>query len=44
VRAVCERLRELGAAQVESLASVEEGVHFALPAELRREQRSATPS
>ncbi|HXX48756.1 MAG TPA: 4-hydroxy-3-methylbut-2-enyl diphosphate reductase, partial [Myxococcota bacterium] len=44
VRAVCERLRELGAGQVESLANVEEGVHFALPAELRREQRSATPA
>ena len=44
VRAVCERLRQLGAARVEALANVEEGVHFALPAELRREQRSATPA
>jgi 4-hydroxy-3-methylbut-2-enyl diphosphate reductase len=38
---VCERLRSLGAASVESLATVDEGVRFALPAELRREQRSA---
>jgi len=41
VRAVCERLRELGAVSVEALATVDEGVRFALPAELRREQRSA---
>jgi len=44
VREVVERLRELGAASVEALATVDEGVHFALPAELRREQRSATPA
>jgi 4-hydroxy-3-methylbut-2-enyl diphosphate reductase len=44
VQAVCERLRALGATAVESLPGVEEGVHFALPAELRREQRSATPT
>jgi 4-hydroxy-3-methylbut-2-en-1-yl diphosphate reductase len=44
VRAVCERLRALGASAVESLPTVDEGVRFALPAELRREQRSAPPS
>ncbi len=44
VRAVCERLRGLGAANVEALATVDEGVRFALPAELRREQRSAPPA
>jgi 4-hydroxy-3-methylbut-2-enyl diphosphate reductase len=44
VQAVCERLRELGAANVEALATVDEGVRFALPAELRREQRSAPPA
>jgi len=44
VRAVEARLRALGATSVESLTTVEEGVHFALPAELRREQRSATPA
>ena len=43
VHAVCERLRALGATAVESLATVDEGVRFALPAELRREQRSAPP-
>ena len=41
VTAVCERLRGLGAASVEALATVDEGVRFALPAELRREQRGA---
>ncbi|HTO55802.1 MAG TPA: 4-hydroxy-3-methylbut-2-enyl diphosphate reductase [Myxococcota bacterium] len=41
VQAVCQRLRELGAASVEALATVDEGVRFALPAELRREQRSS---
>jgi 4-hydroxy-3-methylbut-2-en-1-yl diphosphate reductase len=44
VRAVCERLRALGASAVESLPTIDEGVRFALPAELRREQRSAPPS
>ena len=43
VREVCERLRELGASHVEGLATVDEGVRFALPAELRREPRSAPP-
>ncbi|HTO06111.1 MAG TPA: 4-hydroxy-3-methylbut-2-enyl diphosphate reductase [Myxococcota bacterium] len=43
VRAVCDRLRALGASAVRSLPTVDEGVRFALPAELRREQRSATP-
>jgi len=43
VRAVCDRLRALGATAVESLPTVDEGVRFALPAELRREQRSAPP-
>jgi len=41
VRSVCDRLRELGAGSVEALATVDEGMRFALPAELRREQRSA---
>jgi len=44
VRAVCDRLRELGAGSVEALDTVDEGVRFALPAELRREQRGAPPS
>ena len=44
VRAVCERLRGLGAADVEALPTVDEGMRFALPAELRREQRSAPPA
>jgi 4-hydroxy-3-methylbut-2-en-1-yl diphosphate reductase len=44
VRAVCDRLRELGANSVEALATVDEGVRFALPAELRREQRSSPPA
>ncbi len=44
VQAVCERLRGLGAANVEALATVDEGVRFALPAELRREQRSSPPA
>ena len=41
VQAVCERLRSLGASRVESLPTVDEGMRFALPAELKREQRSA---
>ncbi|MFI5314455.1 MAG: 4-hydroxy-3-methylbut-2-enyl diphosphate reductase [Myxococcota bacterium] len=44
VAAVCDRLRALGAVSVEALTTVEEGVRFALPAELRREQRSAPPA
>jgi 4-hydroxy-3-methylbut-2-enyl diphosphate reductase len=41
VQAVCERLRTLGASRVEALPTVDEGMRFALPAELKREQRSA---
>jgi 4-hydroxy-3-methylbut-2-enyl diphosphate reductase len=44
VNAVIERLRELGAARVEMATPVDEGVHFALPAELRRDLRSAPPA
>jgi 4-hydroxy-3-methylbut-2-enyl diphosphate reductase len=36
VEQVCDRLRELGAARVESLAIVDEGVRFTLPPELKR--------
>ena len=42
VQAVCERLRGLGATRIEALPAVDEGMRFALPAELKREQRSAS--
>ena len=44
VQAVCERLRALGATRIEALPVVDEGMRFPLPAELKREQRSATTS
>ena len=42
VKAVTERLVELGGSRVESLAIVDEGVRFTLPPELKRGARSAT--
>ena len=42
VQAVCARLQELGGYRVEALATVDEGMRFALPAELKRDQRSAS--
>ena len=41
VKAVTERLAELGGTRVESLASIDEGVRFTLPPELKRGTRSA---
>ena len=42
VKAVTERLVELGGSRVESLAIVDEGVRFTLPPELKRGARLAT--
>ncbi|MBM4334924.1 MAG: 4-hydroxy-3-methylbut-2-enyl diphosphate reductase [Deltaproteobacteria bacterium] len=43
VKAVTERLVELGGRRVESLAIVDEGVRFTLPPELKRGARFAAP-